>query len=221
MSIRSIPLRKLLQLMYADDRLRTSKLREDIRNEIARDSGESTGGPDFFSPFWRSAKDHVYGSDDLHDAVEQHVAGNFRRANLYPQLRDGFLLWWNERRRWTNEPFVPADVLKGLYTNNNLDITVKVNNILSVRDGNDEEHFLYPYFCLDPVMSAEAARIRLWIMRQIFPNTPEGDLRILDVIRGESYSLERVPIMGNEQGIFDARFQRLLNEWDRLRPEYD
>ncbi|WP_417611263.1 hypothetical protein [Parasphingorhabdus sp.] len=221
MSIRNIPLRKLLQLMYADDRLRTSKLREDIRNTIARDSGIESGGPDFYSPFWYSAKNHVFGTNDLHTDVEEHIATNYRRARLYPRLRDGFLLWWNERRRWTNEPFVPADALSGVYPNEALDVTVKVNNILSVRDGTEEEHFMYPYFCPEPVLSLEAARIGLWIMRNTFPNVPEDDLRILDVIRGENYSIGRVQMLGDEQRIFEARFQWLLNEWDRLRLEYD
>lgn len=220
MSVNRMPLRKLLQLLYAPPNLRISKLREDIRNEIAKDDGIELGGPDFFSPFWRSAKNHVFGVSDLHDDIEEHIATNFRRARLFRMLRDGFLLWWNERRRWTNEPFVPADALVGTYFNEGLNLTVKVGNILAVQDGNDENHFIYPYFSEIPTLTPEAARLGLWIMKQIFPNTPEEDLRILDVIRGENFSLENTPLQGDELQILTARFLFLSAEWDRLRAEY-
>jgi hypothetical protein len=220
MSIHSLPLRKLLQLMYAPPNLRTKKLREDIRNDIARDHGFDSGGPDFFSPFWRAAKDHVFGVADLHESVGQHIEINYRRRRLYRMLRNGFLLWWNERRRWTNEPFVPADTLKGTYSNEPLTLTVKVGNIMSVQDGNGENHFIYPYFSEEPILTDEAARVGLWIMRQIFPNVPAEDLRILDVIRGENFSFETVPLQGNELEILTARFGFLSGEWNRLREEY-
>jgi hypothetical protein len=220
MAINRIPLRKLLQLMYAPSNLRTSKLREDIRNEIASDDGIDLGGPDFFSPFWRSAKDHVFGSADLHNDVDEHIAANYRRARLFRMLRDGFLLWWNERRRWTNEPFVPADTLVGSYLYENLNLTVKVGNIMAVKDGNDEDHFIYPYFSEIPTLTPEAARVGLWMMRQIFPNTPEENLRILDVIRGQNFSLEDVPLQGDELQILTTRFRFLLAEWASLREEY-
>jgi hypothetical protein len=220
MAINRLPLRKLLQLMYAPPNLRTRKLREDIRNEIAKGEGIDLGGPDFFSPFWRSAKDHVFGVADLHDAVDQHIAINYRRRRLYRMLREGFLLWWNERRRWTNEPFVPADTLKGTFTNERLDLAVKVGNIMSVQDGNGENHFIYPYFSESPALTSEVARVGLWIMNQVFPNVPEADLRILDVIRGENFSLESAPIQGDELDILTTRFRFLSSEWDRLRDEY-
>jgi len=221
MSIRMIPLRKLLQLMYAAPNLRTSKLREDIRNDIGRERGVTSGGPDFFSPFWRSAKDHVFNIEDLHAGVDRHIQANYRRARLYPQLRDGFLLWWNERRRWTNEPFRRADALKGSYENPSLGILVRVGNIMAVRDGQNEDHFIYPYFSAAPVLPDEGARLGLWVMREAFPRIPEEELRLLDVIRGQNYSLERTPLQGDEQRIFEDRYRWLLAEWDRLRGEYN
>lgn len=216
-----MPLRKLLQLMYADQSLRTAKLREDIRNDIGRERGQDVGGPDFFTPFWRSAKDHVFGLGDLRAAVEEHIRANPRRQSLYPRLRDGFLLWWDERRRWTNQPFTETATIKGSYINLQLNIVARIGNVLCVRDGNDEDHFIYPYFSAQPALPDEAARVGLWVMSQAFPHVPSAELRILDVIRGINHSMESVPLHGDEQAIFEARVGWLVGEWDRLRLEYD
>lgn len=221
MSIRSMPLRKFLQLMGAAPNLRTAKLREDIRNDLARQRGDETGGPDFFSPFWRSAKNHVFGFADLHTSVEEHIDANPARKNLYPRLRDGFLLWWNERRRWTNQPFTETGLIKGNYTNIQLGVTAKIGNVLCVRDGGAENHFIYPYFSADPALSEETARIGLWVLKQAFPAVSSNELRVLDVIRGINYSLESTPLRGDEQAVFEDRIGRLVGEWDRLRAEYD
>lgn len=216
-----MPLRKLLQLMGAAPNLRTSKLREDIRNDLARQRGDAIGGPDFFSPFWRSAKNHVFGFADLHAAVDEHIAANPARKNLYPQLRDGFLLWWNERRRWTNHPFTETELIKGNYFNAQLGVSAKIGNVLCVRDGSDEDHFIYPYFSEEPALNQELARIGLWVLLQAFPAVPSSELRILDVIRGINYSLESTPLVGDEQAIFESRIGWLISEWDRLRSDYD
>lgn len=220
MSMHRMPLRKVLQLMYAAPNLRTSKLREDIRNDLGRQRGEEVGGPDFYTPFWRSAKDHVFGFSDLHVAVAVHIAANSGRRNLYNQLRDGFLLWWNDRRRWTNQPFTETATIKGTYLNATLGVTAKIGNVLCVRDGNGEDHFIYPYFAAEPTLPEEAARVGLWILQQAFPRVPARELRILDVIRGVNYSLESVPLLGDEQSVFERRVGWLVGEWDRLRAMY-
>lgn len=221
MSVRSMPLRKILQLMYADSSLRTKKLRDDIRNELGRERGDRVGGPDFYSPFWRSAKDHVFGLVDLHDAVNGHIAANQARRNLYPMLRDGFLLWWNDRRRWTNRPFTEAPLVKGVYVNDSLGVTAKIGGVMCVKDGDSEDHYIYPYFPKAPVLSEEAARVGLWVMSQTFPAIDTDQLRILDVMRGDNHSLEISPLKGNEKAIFEERFSFLIREWERLKAEYD
>ena len=221
MSLGRMPLRKLLQLMYANESLRISKLREDIRNDIGRESGQDVGGPDFFSPFWRSAKNHVFGLGDLSSAVEEHIRANPRRRNLYPRLRDGFLLWWNERRRWTNQPFTETQAIRGSYVNARLDVTARVDNVLCVRDGMNEDHFIYPYFSEQPVLPEQGARLGLWILSETFPHIPANELRVLDVIRGVNHSMESAPLRGDERSIFEGRMEALLSEWGRLRLEYD
>jgi len=207
--------------MYGPNPLRISKLREDIRNEIAREQGDQSGGPDFFGPFWRSAKDHVFGISDLHNQVEIHIGNNPRRANLYPQLRDGFLLWWNERRRWTNLPFSESNAIKGILQIGALGTEIKIDSVMSVRDGHGDDHFIYPYFSEVPALPDEAARIALWVLQNAFPDTPSDELRVLDVIRGNNFSLEAVPLQGNEEDILIHRYRHLLEQWNDLREEYD
>jgi hypothetical protein len=105
MSIEKIHLRKLLQLFYLPANKRKSLLRADIRNDLNKALGESTDGGDFHGPFWADAKSHVAGQEDLRTAVKNRIASNKSRTRLYPLLAGGFLNWWDEKRRWRNEPF--------------------------------------------------------------------------------------------------------------------
>ncbi len=220
MALNRIHLRKLLKILFLEPNMRRSELRSDIREEIAREAGQEGGGGDFYAPFWADAKNHVFGTADLHNMVDGRVEANGRRANLYPQLRTGFLIWWNERRRWTNEPFRPGRQLKAHFPFANLDAVVKVDNILSVRDGAGEEHVVYPYFAPQPELSENAARLGLWLLSSALPTVPLEEIRILDVIRGRTFSIDRSPLRGDEQEEFTTRYSAALNERDVLRREY-
>lgn len=220
MALNRIHLRKLLKILFSEPNVRRAELRSDIREEIAREAGQEGGGGDFYAPFWADAKDHVFGIADLHDMVDNRVEANGRRSNLYPQLRTGFLTWWNERRRWTNEPFRPGRQLKAHFTFPNLDAVVKVDNILSVRDGVGEEHVVYPYFAPQPELSENAARLGLWLLSSALPTVPMEEIRILDVIRGRTFSVDRTPLRGSEQEEFTTRYSAALSEREVLRREY-
>jgi hypothetical protein len=219
MSLEMVHLRKLLKIFYLEPRQQTSELRADIRQDIARDSRQ-VGGGDFHAPFWRDARDHVFNAGDLYQAVESRIESNAGRERLYPILRDGFLRWWNERRRWTNEPFEPIEapharvVLEGLGT-------VKVENLLAVRDAAGGNHFIYPYFAEQPALSEEAGRLGLWLLDRAFPAIPAEDLRVLDVIRGNTSALDRTPLQGDEESVFRRRYGTLLSRWQSLWEEYE
>lgn len=220
MSLEKIPLRKLLKIIFLPPSQRRSGLRKDIREEMNRESGADAGGGDFYAPFWADAKAHVFGALDLYNAVDDRVAVNGRRENLYPQLRDGFFLWWNKRRRWTNEPFRPGRALKAHFQFPGLNATVKVDSILSVKDGLGAERVVYPYFAPNPVLSEEAARFGLWLLVRAFPTIPPEEFRILDVIRGQTFSLDKTPLLGAEEESFRRRYGQALNERKVLRAEY-
>ena len=220
MALEQIRLRKLLKLLFLESRRRRSEIRTDIRKDMAREAGENSSGGDFYAPFWADAKSHVFGLVDLHEMVRQRIEANPRRANLYPQLRSGFLKWWNERRRWTNEPFHPGPPLKSRYDLPVLHATVKVDSILSVRDGIDAEHAVYPYFFPEPVLSEQAARLGLWLLTSALPVMPAQEIRILDVIRGQTFSVDRTPLQGTEEEDLLRRYTELLRQRDALREEY-
>ncbi|WPL55763.1 hypothetical protein [Qipengyuania profunda] len=220
MALENIHLRKLLKLMYLEPNTRRSALRTDIREDLRREAGEDGGGGDFYSPFWADAKAHVFGGPDLRVSTAERIAANARRSNLYPQLRDGFLSWWDERRRWTNLPFNPGRKLKARFKFPGFDAVVKIDNILTVVDGKGDEHVVYSYFAPEPALSADAARLGLWVLTQSFPTVPPSELRILDIIRGNTFSIDRTPLSGEEEIEFRARYARLVVERDKLRAEY-
>jgi hypothetical protein len=207
--------------MFSDRRTQTSMLRVDIREEIARESGENAGGGDFYAPFWYDAKQHVLGRQDLHDATRDRIGNNERRSNLYPRLRDGFLLWWNERRRWTNEPFQEALSPKARMFFDSLSAVVKIENVLAVSDGDNVQHYIYPYFSPNPMLTDESARLALWVLTKSLSSVDPDEVRILDVIRGSTFSLDRNPLQGDEERIFNRRYAALINEWNGLWEEYE
>ena len=220
MALDRIHLRKILKIMFQDVNAQHSEIRKDIREEIRRESGLDGSGGDFYAPFWSDARQHIFGNAHLSELVDGRIAMNDRRAHLYPRLRDGFLLWWNERRRWTNEPFQPGRTLKCLFPFPGLDATIKVDSIISVRDGRGQEHAVYPYFSPQPVLSDEAARLGLWLLARALPNIDEHEIRILDVIRGTTFSLDRTPLLGNEEQSFRQRYGDILSARAALRALY-
>jgi len=221
MALNQIHLRKLLKIMFLDAAKQQSELRKDIREQLAREAGDGGSGGDFYAPFWADAKSHVFGSGDLHQLVDARIAANGTRANLYPQLRQGFLIWWDQRRRWTNEPFRPGRALKSYFPFPGLDATVKIDSILSVRDGLNAERAVYPYFAPNPELSETAARLGLWMLTQALPTVPTEEFRILDVIRGRTFALDRTPLRGDEGTEFRRRYSNLLSQRETLRREYE
>ena len=219
MSLEIIHLGKLLKLLYLPENRQISELRADIRQDSAREEGLATGGGDFHSPFWADARGHVFQAADLHQATHERIQNNPRRGRLYPALRDGFLVWWNERRRWTNEPFRQISSPHARYQLD-VDTTIKLESLIAVRDAGNADHYIYPYFAEYPILGEEAARIALWVLREGLPQLDENDLRILDVIRGRAFSLDRTPFQGDEQQILMRRLQSLRQLRQRLEDEY-
>ncbi|MGY4398603.1 hypothetical protein ACVWZA_003811 [Sphingomonas sp. UYAg733] len=220
MSLKIIHLRKLLKILYLEPNKRTSALRSEIREDVAKEGGGLAGGGDFYGPFWKDAKDHVFEKTDLRDTTKTRMESNGGRANLYPQLRDGFLLWWEKRRRWTNVPFEQAQSIKAKFEFPGLDTVVKIDNVLSVKDARNEDRFIYPYFSPTPQLSEEAARLGLWLLGKALPNIPAEEIRILDVIRGRTFSIDRYPLSGNEEHLFYQKYESALKQWIDLRKEY-
>lgn len=85
--------------------------------------------------------------------------------------------------------------------------------MLSLRLGEDRFRYVYPYFAEKPLFTPEAARLGLWLMSQALPDYDINDMRILDVLRGEAYSVDKYPLIGNEEEIFRLRYRSVLREW--------
>lgn len=220
MALELIHLRKLIKLCYLTPNRQIAEVRSDIRLEIARERGDLEGGGDFHSPFWRDAREHAFHREDLHANVESRIEANGARLRLYPRLRDGFLNWWNDTRRWTNEPFLQIEAPHTRFQFGELG-TIKIEGILAVRDAGAAEHYVYPYFAEAPTLSEEAGRVALWVIREALPHLDASNFVVLDVLRGRPFTLDRYPLTGNEQDILRRRYAGLLEMRDRLLPEYE
>ncbi len=221
MSILNIQLRKLLQLFYADDRLRRSLLLTDIRADARREDGDGRGtGGDFHVPFWADAKAHVAGALDLTEQTKIRIAANKTRARLYPLLRDGFLFLLNERLRWRNEPvqIVPENV-HGHLAIAELGANVRLENVMFARVRGDFDRLVYPYFSEHPPLPDEGARLGLWAMSVALADHSLDDMRIIDVLRRAAFSPTANPLGGDERETFIERYRALISEWERLKGE--
>ncbi|MDF3213189.1 hypothetical protein EN962_20470 [Mesorhizobium sp. M7A.F.Ca.CA.001.09.2.1] len=221
MSLERIHLRKLLRFFYLPTKARIAALRDDIRSDLRKDAGVASGGGDYHVPFWTDAKQHAAGQGDLPQLTHSRVAANPRRQRLYPLLQAGFLTWWNEKRRWINEPFQILDYsVKNHFRLPTVNCVVKIENLLSVKIGDESHRLVYPYFSEEPVLNEEGSRLGIWILSQSLPNFSPNDFRVLDVLRGTSFATIDHPLQGNEEALFMGYYNALLTEWEKLREEY-
>jgi len=214
MTISKIPLRTLLTYFGLSPERRTAAVRADARAEIRKAGRPTSNGGDFHSCFWRDAKAHATGEVDLTDMTALRIDQVKSRKRLYPQLTAGFLAWWNENRRWINEDIValPKPV-KAPYSFHEIGGVVKVDNILALSIPGKGERLVYPYFSETPVLSPDVARMGLWLMGQALPDHRLEDMRILDVIRGTTFSVDKQPLIGIEGAQFVERYARMLDDW--------
>jgi hypothetical protein len=220
MTIRSINLRKLLQFCALDERQTLSALRKESYQDRRRAERLQEGGGDFFAPFWSDAKSFVTHGLNLHEATDDRIIKNRLRARLYPILKDGFLQWWEAQLRGTNQLLVPLeDSIHARIRLDNLDITVKVDNLLSLQVGQHYHRLVYPYFCEHPVLSGQWARVGLWTMTRALPHIDPQEMHILDVQRARSFSLLQHPFKGNEEDILTLRCEQLLQIWHEIEAD--
>ncbi len=208
MSIEKINLRKLLQLFFADDRLRRSLLLTDIRNDRTKEAGGRDSGGDFYGPFWSDAKNHAAGLSSLAEQTKIRIAANKTRARLYPILRDCFLSMWSEKMRWRNEPFeVAPETVKAQLPIKELGTTVKIENTAAIRTWNGSYRVIYPYFSEAPILPEEGARLGFWALNQALPDYQAEDLRIIDMQRRSYFRPRDVGMKGNEGNQFLKRYE--------------
>jgi len=222
MSVRVVHLRKLLTLFFAPPKLRTSILRDDIRSEIRRAEGRDGDGGDFYVPFWSDAKQHMFGVADLRDLTANRILSNPRRKKLYEACQVGFLSWWDNKRRWRNEPIQPTPIpAKARLSIPSVGGVVKIENVFALDSGPTFHRLIYPYFAEDPQIGEEAARLGLWALSASLDRSHDAsNMRILDIQRGASFGLLDVPFTGKEEEIFERRYASVIAEWDKLRSEY-
>jgi hypothetical protein len=93
-------------------------------------------------------------------------------------------------------------------------------NTLSITVGDTGHRIIYPYVCEDPGLCDEAARLGLWLMSKSIKRYALQDMRLLDIIRGRSFSTLDTPLAGNDEKLFAEKYKALVSEWNALRAEY-
>lgn len=204
MSVLDVPLRKVLQLFYANQALRRSILRDDIRLDQRKEAGGSRSqGGDFYLPFWSDVKKHIAGDGDLTQLTVDRIASNANFKRLYPLLKDGVLELLSEKLRWSNVPveIVPQSVHGNLHIDG-LGGTIRIRDALHARVREKFTRVVYPYFSEEPALPEEGGRLGLWVMQQTLTKLDPSDMRIIDPLRRVFFSPEcgsackKDPVMG-------------------------
>lgn len=218
MSLEKIHLRKLLQLIYATPAKRRGSILSDIGSDARKLLSPDSSGGDFYGPFWADAKDYVAGKSDLREQTKGRIAANKSRQRLYPLLTDGFMRVWTEKVRWRNEEFafLPTSV-KAQLPIDELNATIKIENVVAVKIWNGANRVIYPYFSEEPILPNDGARLGFWALSEALPEFKIDDLRIIDVLRGSYFRPDDVPLQGNEREALVQRYGDLLAEWKKLR----
>lgn len=203
------------------ERKLTTLLRADIRNEKAKSNGFASKGGDFHCPFWADAKGHVAGERDLEQSTTARIEANPTRKRLYPLLKDGFLTWWDGRRRGSNESFSyrPLQV-KARYQIGELDAVVKVENLLGIEIGFSSNILVYPYMYDEPSLKPDIARLGMWLLSSALTEYRIEDLKLLDVIKSNEFSSVNALPIGGEEELFIAKYQEIIKNWEALQSEY-
>ncbi|WP_332817546.1 hypothetical protein [Sphingopyxis sp.] len=221
MSVLDIPLRKILQLFYAEHKLRRSILKDDIRLDLKKEAGgtRSQGG-DFYLPFWSDVKKHISDIADLNELTAARMESNRNFKRLYPLLRDGVLDLLNEKLRWSNEPLeiVPQSV-HGSLKIEELGGLIRIRDAIHARVREKYTRVVYPYFSEEPALTDEGGRLGLWAMQQALKKLDPNDMRIIDPLRRAFFSPEMTPLRGDEEMVFHERYRSLIKEWERLKGE--
>jgi hypothetical protein len=196
-------------------------IREDLRAERNRIDGLAGGGGDFHSPFWSDAKSHVIGLFELTEQTSFRIDQLEQRKRLYPVLCDGFLKWFGDLKKKTNQTVGWHQArVHNRFKFPNLDLTIKVENLMGLHIGQDRHLLVYPYFSENPTLSEKWGRVGLWLMAASLPDFDPTEMHLLDVIRARSFSGASTFLIGDEESIFIARYQQLFEEWMQLRSAY-
>jgi hypothetical protein len=221
MSIQIINLNKLLRLCALPENLLIGDLRDYLRSERDAAQGVESTARHFHYPWWSVAKLHVVGQADLRSETPVLVAANAYRKRLYPMLTEAFLSWFDELRRSSNESFGWVEErVHNHYPVPGLQLTVKVDNLLSLRIGDAVRRLVYPYYSEFPVLTDKWARVGIWLMRDALPRFPLDQMEILDVLRSRSFRGAELTLRSDEEAIFKTRFLRILELWRSLRTDY-
>jgi hypothetical protein len=222
MTPKTLHLNKLLKLFELRDQKLTSALRAELRAERDRYLGLREGGGDFYGAFWKDAKWHVRNLVDLRLQTDVRIEASKQRKRLYPMLAEGFLAWFRELGRTTNEQVSWSETsVHNHHLFPGLELTVKVDNLLSLRIGDGKFRLVYPYFTENPALSERWARVGLWVMSEALPDHSLTDMEILDVLRATGFRGSRLFLKGDEGALLSSRYAEILAHWDELRAEYD
>ncbi len=224
MSLHTARLSKIIKISYADDKTFRKDIYDDVSDYIRKERNPdkpSGGGGDFHSVLWAAFKECIFeeNTESFDQIVATLIYENPRRKRLFPLLAMGLKSWGLQKRRWMNEEIKRIKNPVGIVEIEDHDIAFKVNNILALEIAGKGNRYIYPYFSEEPALNKEAARVALWQLHRALPRINIEEFRVLDVMRGKSYSVTDAPLMGDEHAIFVHNVSGIMQQWEKRYQE--
>ena len=224
MAINSLHVNKTLRFLdLSKNRFLDSSdrgLRKELLTDISRDrrksAGRKTGGGNFYGPFWGDVRRHFLREGNISELTKDTIGRDHGRENLYTLLEANFQIFL--RRGHNSEAELSAKRPNGDFNLSDIGLTTKVEGILTLIIEGDE-HLVYPYWFNEPRLSDDTVRIGLWLISKALPYENPENIRILDIMRANYFSLETHPLKGNEEELLIQGYQEISNFRQELAEE--
>jgi len=171
MALDNVSLNKFLNLLRSPRDRRIAMIRRDARTSVLKEKFDAKSEDrDFYSTFWADAKKAVFMGADLDDLTRERIEKSRSRFRLFPILRDGFLMAWDNytgQILGDSEKIEQLRNISGAWSPNDVDGKIRVGNLLALKDINDLRHLVFPYFSQLYALGPRAASLGLWTLRHV------------------------------------------------------
>lgn len=219
MGFQSPSLAKLLRVLGASPNQQSTILKRDAYDTVRKVlSPGDRGGFNFYLPNHADFREHITGGRSLYTTTAQRLIDIGSAKNIYPNLRDGELTFWNSFRRSINGPVRALQPPTGVLTLGGAG-QVRIEHLIYLEypDSHGTQRLalcMYPFPW--PVLRPGIARMGLAALERVVGKRVQGDIAILDAHRADLFRLSDQRFDGEEADRLWREYQWLLRDWQGM-----
>lgn len=222
MPMDKLSLMRCIELFQLPLEHRLRKIKQDARKSLVKElpGDKDEGGGDFYSEFWKDAKEKVANDDfDIVRSTYERISKSKSKRRLYPILLNGFVRGWDSIRERL-EIKGRISVIRGITTEiegSSTTDSVVVKNTLSLRTEDKRLHIIYPYFSKDVALGIRHACMAIAAMQEGFEKKSPDNIVIFDVLRGTVFFDKESDLPPGGAAALIERYDGVMREWRTQR----